>query len=221
MRIARPIAGGTLRSVERVLLSAAVLLPGATGIAQGGDEDATPPRPTILILQELASEAAREVAPAVPGDTAAAVVLTVEPAENTWFVDAGFATGLAPHAVTREPGQGAGHTVAVGITGMGAAYENVRRDGLFGERIVTRTVLFEADVTVTSRVTGEVVHRTAVKRSRRDDVGVDDLERLESPGLVWTTGTVPSEGFFSSVLEPVITIGAIAVAVILLFTVRS
>jgi hypothetical protein len=32
---------------------------------------------------------------------------------------------------------------------------------------------------------------------------------------------VPPEGFFSSVLEPVVTIAAIAVAVIRLFTVRS
>jgi hypothetical protein len=104
---------------------------------------------------------------------------------------------------------------------MGVAYENVRRDGLFGARVVTRTVFMEADVSVVNRTTGEVLHRSTVSRTRRDDVRVDDLARLEEPGLAWTTGKVPPEGFFSSALEPLITVGAIAVAVILLFTVRS
>jgi hypothetical protein len=36
-----------------------------------------------------------------------------------------------------------------------------------------------------------------------------------------TQGTLPGEGFFSSLVEPLVMIGAIAVAVYLLFTVRS
>jgi hypothetical protein len=188
--------------------------------AYAGDEDGATPLTTIAVLEELAAEAGREVAPSLPGDTAL-VALEIEPPENTWFVEAGFMKGLAPRLVVREPGPNAAFTVSIGIRSMGAAYEDVRRDGLFGARVVTRTVFMEADVSVANRTSGELLHRTTVTRSRRDDVRVDDLPRLEEPGLTWTTAKVPPEGFFSSALEPLITVGAIAVAVILLFTVRS
>lgn len=189
--------------------------------ARAGEEDGAKALPTIAILEDLASEVGREVSPSLSGDSATVVVLDIAPVENTWFVEAGLTKGLAPRRVVREPGTSAALTVSVGIRSMGVAYEDVRRDGLFGEREVTRTVFVEADVSVVDRTSGDVLHRATVTRSRQDDVPVDDLPRLEEPGLTWTTARVPPEGFFSSVLEPVITIGAIAVAVILLFTVRS
>lgn len=203
------------------VLGAVLCVSASSWQAHAGDEGEVRPLPTITILEELAGEAGRELTPALPGDTTSTVVLAVEPAENTWFVEAGFMKGLAPRTVLREPGRQAATSVSVGIKSMGVAYENVRRDGLFGSRVVTRTAFLEADVVVSDRASGEIVHRAAVLRTRRDDVPVDDISRLEEPGLTWTTGTVPPEGFFSSILEPLITVGAIAVAVILLFTVRS
>jgi hypothetical protein len=221
MREERTVAQRAVRCMLSVMLG--VTCGGAvTGwSAYAEEEEARASLPTIAILEELAAEAGREVSPSLPGDTASTVVLEVEPGENTWFVEAGFMKGLAPRPVVREPGPNAAVSVSIGIRMMGVAYEDVRRDGLFGSRVVTRTVFMEADVSVVSRTTGDVLHRSTVARTRRDDVRVDDLARLEEPGLTWTTGKVPPEGFFSSVLEPVITLGAIAVAVILLFTVRS
>jgi hypothetical protein len=221
MRRACPLVRRTWRYAAAAVLGGAlrVAAPGLTAYA--GEDEQVRPLPTIAILQELAAEAGREIAAGLPGDTASAVVLVVEPADNTWFVDAGFTNGLAPRPVVKEPGPMASHTMSIGVTSMGVAYENVRRDGLFGTRVVTRTAFLEADVSVASRMTGEILRRATVRRTRQDDVRLDDLARLEEPGLSWTTATIPPEGFFSSVLEPVITLGAIAVAVILLFTVRS
>jgi hypothetical protein len=217
----RPAASRAQRCAV-VLVAALACGATARGVpAPAGDEDGTKPLPTIEILEELAGEIGREVLPSIPGDTAAAVVLDIEPTENTWFVAAGLTKGLIPRRVVREPGTGAALAVAAGIRSMGVAYENVRREGLFGDRELTRTVFMEADISVVDRTSGEILHRAAVRRSRQDDVLVEDIPRLEEPGLKWTTANVPPEGFFSSVLEPVITIGAIAVAVILLFTVRS
>lgn len=218
-----------VRSVAQrgLRLMAAAVLGAAAGTAAlgwsayaGGDED-VPALPTIAVLEQLAAEAGQELSPALPGDSASAASLSIEPAENTWFVESGFMKGLAPRRVVRLPAPDAAVKIAVGIRSMGVAYEDVRRDGLFGERVLTRTVFLEADVSVAELRSGEVVHRAVVIRNRKDDVPVDELPRLEEPGLTWTTGKVPPEGFFSSVLEPVITLGAIAVAVILLFTVRS
>ena len=221
MREERPVSQRALRCILSVMLGATLSGVAKDCSASAGEEDGATPLPTIAVLEELATEAGREVAPSLPGDTTSVVALEIEPPENTWFVEAGFMKGLAPRLVVREPGPNAGLTVSIGIRNMGAAYEDVRRDGLFGARIVTRTVFMEADVSVANRTSGELLHRTTVNRSRRDDVRVDDLSRLEEPGLTWTTAKVPPEGFFSSALEPLITVGAIAVAVILLFTVRS
>jgi len=221
MREEQTVAQRAVRCMLSVMLG--VTSGGAvTGWSAYAEEEEAGTSPaTIAILEELAEDAGREVSASLPGDTASTVALEVEPGENTWFVEAGFMKGFAPRPVVREPGANAAVSVSIGIRNMGAAYENVRRDGLFGARVVTRTVFMEADVSVVNRTTGEVLHRSTVARTRRDDVRVDDLARLEEPGLAWTTGKVPPEGFFSSVLEPLITVGAIAVAVILLFTVRS
>jgi len=216
-----PVACLAQRCAVVAVVGLVVFTAAARWIAYAGDEDDPKPLPTIAILEGLALEMGRELSPSLSGDTATVVVLDIQPGENTWFVEAGLMKGLSPRRVVREPGTAAVLTVSVGIRSMGVAYEDVRRDGLFGDRVVTRTVFMETDVSVVDRASGMVIHRGTVNRNRRDDVPVNDLPRLEEPGLSWTTSRVPPEGFFSSVLEPVITLGAIAVAVILLFTVRS
>jgi hypothetical protein len=200
-----------------VLLSGGPL---AAPRAWADDGNPVAPIPTIAVLESLAVEVAREMAPDLPGDSSA-VMVSVESTESAWFVEGGLIDGLAPRPAVREPGGAAPLMMLVGIKSMGVAYENVRRDGLFGSRIVTRTAFLEADVSIIDRGTGAVLSRKPSLKSRMDHVEVDDLPRLEEPGLPWTTGKLPPEGFFSSVLEPVITVCAIGVAVILLFTVRS
>ena len=221
MGIKRPLPSRARRRLAALTVAIAFGLATPVQPACADGENGAAPLPTIEILEELAVDVGRELSGSLPADTAVVIVLDIQPEENVWFVEAGMTEGLAPRHVVREPGTHAALTVAVGIRSMGVAYENVRRDGLFGGRQVTRTVFMEVALSVSDRTTGEVVHRSNVTRSREDDVPVDDLARLEEPGLPWTTSRVPAEGFFSSVLEPVITIGAIAVAVILLFTVRS
>jgi hypothetical protein len=54
-----------------------------------------------------------------------------------------------------------------------------------------------------------------------DTVRMAEIPTLEDPNVPQTQGTRPSEGFFSSLAEPLIMLGAVAVAVYLLFTVRS
>jgi len=44
---------------------------------------------------------------------------------------------------------------------------------------------------------------------------------LETPGIPATRGALPSPGVFSSLVEPVVLVGSIAVAIVLLFSVRS
>jgi hypothetical protein len=50
---------------------------------------------------------------------------------------------------------------------------------------------------------------------------MSDVESLENSGIPATHGVIPKEGLFSTFLEPLVAIGAMAVAVYLLFHVRS
>jgi hypothetical protein len=54
-----------------------------------------------------------------------------------------------------------------------------------------------------------------------DVVEVSLIESLENPSVPQTHGVFPPEGFFAGWAEPLVLLGAVAVAVYLLFTVRS
>ena len=54
-----------------------------------------------------------------------------------------------------------------------------------------------------------------------EEVLETEIRELENPNLPVTQGTLPTGGFFSSFAEPLIVLGAVAVAMLLLFSVRS
>jgi hypothetical protein len=54
-----------------------------------------------------------------------------------------------------------------------------------------------------------------------DTIGLSQIEGVEHAALPVTRGTIPQEDFFSGIAEPLIIVGAVAVAIFLLFTVRS
>jgi len=54
-----------------------------------------------------------------------------------------------------------------------------------------------------------------------DTVAVSDVGDIEQASIPVTRGVLPAEDFFSGIAEPLVVVGAIAVAIFLLFTVRS
>ena len=98
---------------------------------------------------------------------------------------------------------------------------NPRRPGLFSARIVDRTVTLALWGKIVDRANGRLLIGETWREERTDTVCVEDLEHLETPGVPATRGVLPPEGLFSSFLEPLILLGAVGVAVYLLFTSRS
>ena len=60
-----------------------------------------------------------------------------------------------------------------------------------------------------------------MQRIVKDTVEFSEISQLENSGIAATHGTLPGEGFFSTLIEPIVTIGALAVGVYLLFHVRT
>lgn len=94
-------------------------------------------------------------------------------------------------------------------------YGDVYRDGLFGDFLMPRELKLSGNyLSASSKLTE--FNFTSI-----DTVYYDDMIRIENRSYPFTQGELPDEPFFSSLLEPVVAIGAAAVTVILFFTIRS
>ncbi len=179
-----------------------------------------PPR-TITVFQRQAGAIAERAYAAAHARDSARIVLSVVPEGSAWFLEQPI------FEVTRHAGfvprgdSSAAYVVEFGVNDMHVVYRNARRTWFLGTSVIDREVSLAMWTTVHDRATGEIVLAEQFDESFADTIAVADVERLETPGVPATRGTLPPAGFFSNVLEPVIFIGSVAVAIYLLFSVRS
>lgn len=95
-------------------------------------------------------------------------------------------------------------------------YPDAYRDGLFGDFLVDRSLELSGNFIIHNK---NFVGDFSFNYS--DTIKYDELKDLENRAYPFTQNNHPSEPFFSSLIEPVIAIGAAATAVILFFTIRS
>jgi hypothetical protein len=96
-------------------------------------------------------------------------------------------------------------------------YSGMFRKSLLGDFAVNRSLSLGGSYVIT----GSVIKSDVFNFVYNDSVNVDDIPRLENSALSFTQGRVPPEPFLSNLYEPIIAIGAAAVAVFLFFTIRS
>jgi hypothetical protein len=184
-------------------------------------DDPHPFRPTLRLFQEEMRSIADSVFAAVTSTGDSTVRTTIHPAVHAWYleqqvIDAVRSRGLIPSesADVRIDAQ-------FGIEQMSVTYENARRTWLFGEQIVDRCVTLNSSVKLVEQGTGAIPLARSFSVTLRDTVPVVSLESLETPGIPATHAIAPASGFFPSFVEPFVLIGSVAVAVYLLFSVRS
>ncbi|MEO8231260.1 MAG: hypothetical protein ABI638_03195 [Ignavibacteriota bacterium] len=95
-------------------------------------------------------------------------------------------------------------------------YSDPEKDGIFGDFFTERTVELSGNYFISNNPQVKEFKLTA-----KDTINVEDVEKVENRSYPFTQGNLPPEPFFSSLLEPIVAIGAAAVIVILFFTVRS
>jgi hypothetical protein len=96
-------------------------------------------------------------------------------------------------------------------------YGDIFRAGILGDFFTPRTILFSGNF----NSFGRLISSHEFNYSFIDTVKFDDVKNLENPAYPFTQGKLPSEPFFSGLLEPVVIVGSAALAVILFFTIRS
>ena len=95
-------------------------------------------------------------------------------------------------------------------------YSDPEKDGIFGDFFTERTVELSGNYFISNNPQVKEFKLTA-----KDTINVEEVENVENRSYPFTQGDLPPEPFFSSLLEPIVAIGAAAVTVFLLFTVRS
>jgi hypothetical protein len=155
----------------------------------------------------------------------------VPPLDSGYTLVSPFGSGAA-NAVNRGL-RGAfvsGDTAALGkcarecefaVLRMEIRYSDPHRSGVFGERLVVRTASLSLAVRVTDLFPKKLLLEKEYQSELRDTVAVAMIRTLENPALPETHGTLPDAGFFANFAEPLVMIGAIGVAVFLLFQIRS
>lgn len=98
-------------------------------------------------------------------------------------------------------------------------YSNTFRDGLFGKYLAERKINLKGSYFLNQN--DKVGQVNAFEFSNIDTIPYNEISSLENIAYTFTTSKMPEEPFFSSLLEPVIVVGASAIAIYLFFTVRS
>ena len=206
------------RSIAPVCAMAALLC--VSFNARGG-EQSEPPATNLALIRSLALRVGETVGAAVAGRDSVSIGVTVLPKESAWYVESAVLQGLAKCPFLFSEGRGGVLVAEFGIGSAGVEYTDIRRDGFFGTKLIDRKVTLMISAKVVDSRSGTILLAKDYQEETQDTIPVDAVADVESPHLPLTRGAVPPEGLFTNAVEPAVTLGAIAVAVYLLFSVRN
>ncbi len=203
-----------MRSVL-LLLTATALTAVQSGIAE---EDRVT---NLRAYQQLSAGIGDSLGNALPQGDSLRLLLTIKPEGPAWMVQSGVAQSLQKHGWTVVVAQPAVYQAELGILDMRVVYGNVRAGGLFSAKVVDRSVLLSVAARLVDQRSGVIVVSREFQQALHDTVQVSEIQSLEDSNVPATQGVLPGEGFFSTLVEPLVLLAAVAVAVYLLFAVRS
>lgn len=212
------MAENNLRAAPIVL--ATILTLGAISFAQDDEAD-IPVVPNLDIMRMLSERISGRVAQTLGRHDSTRILVQVLPREISWLVEGGILRGISAQGLKPIATGNASFDVEFGLSNLSVEYSNIRRDGFFGSKMVDRQITVLTNVKLVDRTSGLILLSNPMEEKYSDSVPVSVLSEIENENLPLTRGKVPGEGFFSSVAEPFIALGAVAVAVLLLFHVRS
>ena len=192
----------------------------AYGLSQESGELKTPAT-NLDVMRSLARMIAdRTLKEAGVKDTPK-IQITVLPKESAWYIESGIIDAMRTANLSLSDDGTAPFLIEFGLSDARVQYSNIRKDGFFGAKLVDRKVNLRLTSKVVNRQTGILAFSSDLEESITDTIELSEVSTVENPAIAITKGTLPGEGFFSNLAEPLILIGSIAVAVILLFNVRS
>lgn len=182
-----------------------------------GKHDATNLETFRLLSQSIAGRTFQQTTTGAGGK----VRINIFPKDVAWIVEGGIVEAARSHRLVVTEAETVAYQVTFGLDDARVVYTNIRRDGLFGPKIVDRTVRLRLSTKIVDGADGRIVRAADIEESITDTIRVADIPQIENPVVPFTKGSLPKEGFFTSLAEPLIVVGSVAIAVLLLFNVRS
>lgn len=177
------------------------------------------PETNLAVMRRVASRIIQHAMEGV-GDSGL-VVVSVRPSATAWYLQNAIMDAVASHGRTVRTTMAEGaYVLDVAQEDLGVEYGETHRTGLFGTVMTERTVRVRLEV-VLSGPAGALLSSGAQLELARDTIAVSSIPSLETPFVPVTHGEAPAGGLFDNLAEPLLMIGAVAIAVYLLFTVRS
>jgi hypothetical protein len=203
-------------------LSLAVLVAGIGLVPGLHAQDSTSVVVTNLrAFQSLAASLGDSIANLLPAPDSVRVSVRIAPPDVAWFLQDAVERPFRARNFVIAANDSARYGVEFGAVEMNVQYSNLRRTGIFGSRVLDRMIVLLARLRLVDRVAGTVIMTGERKAVFSDTIGLSEVERIEHTAVPVTRGTIPPEDFFSGIAEPLVIVGAVAVAIFLLFTVRS
>jgi hypothetical protein len=205
-----------LRHSLAVLVAGIGLVPGVHA-----QDSASAVATNLRVYQSLAASLGDSLANLLSTADSPRVSVRIAPPDVAWFLQDAVERPFRARNCVISASDSARYGVEFGAVEMNVQYSNLRRPGIFGSRVLDRTVVLLARLRLVDRATGVVVMTGERKALFADTIDLSEVERIEHSAVPVTRGTLPPEGFFSGIAEPLVIVGAVAVAIFLLFTVRS
>lgn len=180
-----------------------------------------PPATNLEVMRSLAERIGEKVGKLISTHDAETVAVRVLPEETAWYVERSLLAGLLTQNVQLTSSGHSDMFAEFGLGNLHVAYANIRRDGFLGSKLIDRKVTVLVSAKVLDQRAGNILVLKDFREERIDTLQLSELENVENQNLEVTQGVIPGEGFFSNLAEPLVVLGAIAVAVYLLFSVRS
>ncbi len=148
--------------------------------------------------------------------------IIVLPKESAWYIEAAVREGLKTRGLILRDNPVLSARVEVFFRDARVEYRNITREGLFGTKTVERNIRLALDTKI-SRPHNDLENNImqALSSAFQDTIEIAQVASLENPTMPLTKGMLPKESFLANLVEPLILIGSIAVAIFLLFNVRS
>ncbi len=99
------------------------------------------------------------------------------------------------------------------------SYLQIIKDGILGKLLLERELIISGTYYLENDY--KVENSAEFNYTVIDTVLLEDIKKLENSSLPFAKDELPSEPFFSGIIEPAVALGTAVVAVILFFTVRS
>lgn len=193
---------------------------GLPGTAAGEEQEGRV-APNLEVIQHLTRTITSRVLGSSELRQSSAICVTVLPKEAAWYVEGVVVDEVRRREHVLSPPDSSRYSLDLGLSDVKVSYGNLRRDGFLGTRLLDRTVRVRLATKLVDMESDAVLFVSDVEETVTDTIALSSVPDVENPVLPVTRGRVPAESFMSGVGEPLIIIGSVAVAVVLLFTVRS